>query len=228
MFRGGVGLYYENSIWNNIEFDRPARLQKGLFLADTTVCTNGGPDTLNLPNGGTVTPSFCGQPVGSVASQIIALQQQYQASTVAAGPAVNPSFIGNPNQLADGLDATGTDLLAPNYVSPRSLQINAGVQHEIRPGMVFSVDYLRNIETHTLLAIDTNHVGDARADLANAQAAISATNQATPGVRRPERRTSVSSSTAQTGASGGNSLTTARRTTAKRWARDRRDLEKSR
>jgi len=36
------------------------------------------------------------------------------------------------------------------------------MQHEIRRGMVLSVDYLRNIETHTLLAVDTNHVGDAR------------------------------------------------------------------
>ena len=43
--------------------------------------------------------------------------------------------------------------------------------------MVLTVDYLRNIETHTLLAIDTNHVGDARFfNLANAMAAISATN----------------------------------------------------
>jgi hypothetical protein len=41
---------------------------------------------------------------------------------------------------------------------------------------VLTADYLRNIETHTLLAIDTNHVGDARYfNLANAQAAIAAT-----------------------------------------------------
>jgi len=43
--------------------------------------------------------------------------------------------------------------------------------------MVISADYLRNVETHTLLAIDTNHVGDSRFfSLAAAQAAISATN----------------------------------------------------
>jgi hypothetical protein len=174
VFRGGVGLFYENSIWNNIEFDRPARLQKGLFLADTTVCSNGNPQALTLPTGTTVTPTFCGQPIGTVASQIAALQTQYQASTLAAGPAANPSFIGT--TLTDGLDATGTDLLAPNYVSPRSLQINAGLQHEIRPGMVLTMDYLRNIETHTLLAIDTNHVGDARFfNLAAAQNAVAVT-----------------------------------------------------
>jgi hypothetical protein len=174
VFRGGIGLFYENSIWNNIEFDRPGRLQTGLFLADTTVCSNGNAVPLALPTGGTITPTFCGQPIGSVAAQIAALQAQYQAATVAAGPASNPSFIGS--TLADGTDLTGTDLLAPNYVSPRSLQMNLGVQHEIRPGMVLSVDYLRNIETHTLLAVDTNHVGDARFfNLAAAQNAIAAT-----------------------------------------------------
>jgi len=175
VIRAGIGLFYENSIWNNIEFDRPARLQKGLFLADTTVCSSGSPSTLSLPNGGSVTPTFCGQAIGSVGGQISALQAQYQASTLAAGPASNPSFIGN--ALADGQDVTGTDLLAPNYVSPRSLQMNVGLQHEIRPGTVLTIDYLRNIETHTLLGIDTNHVGDARFfNLANAEAAISATN----------------------------------------------------
>jgi hypothetical protein len=176
VIRAGAGLFYENSIWNNIEFDRPARLQKGLFLADTTVCSNGSPVALTLPTGATVNPSFCGESIAAAAPQIAALQAQYQAATLSAGPAANPSFIGS--TLADGLDATGTDLLAPNYISPRSLQMNAGFQHEIRPGMVLTMDYLRNIETHTLIAVDTNHVGDARYFyLANAQAAISATNQ---------------------------------------------------
>ncbi len=177
VIRGGIGLFYENSIWNNIEFDRPARLQKGLFLADTTVCSSGSPQSLTLPTGTTVPITFCGQPIGSVASQISALQAQYQAATLAAGPAANPSFIGT--SLADGLDATGTDLLAPTYVSPRSLQMNLGIQHEIRPGMVFTADYLRNIETHTLLAVDTNHVGDYRFPAMNFTGAVTAAIQAT-------------------------------------------------
>jgi Carboxypeptidase regulatory-like domain len=162
VFRGGIGLFYENSIWNNIEFDRPARLQTGLFLADPTVCSNGQANTsFTLPNGTTPNLSFCGQPIGQAATAITALQSQYQAVTASVGAkAPNPSYIGA--LLSDGLDATGTDLLAPTYVSPRSLQMNVGLQREIRPGMVLTADYLRNIETHTLIAIDTNHVGDAR------------------------------------------------------------------
>ena len=175
VLRGGIGLFYENSIWNNIEFDRPARLASGLFLANPDVCSNGSGGTFTLPNGAVQNWSgICGAPIGTVASQIIANQQAYQAATVLAGPASNPSYINT--ELADGVDATGTDLLAPNYVSPRSLQMNFGIQHELHKGMVLSADYLRNIETHTLLGIDTNHVGDARFfNMANAQAAIATT-----------------------------------------------------
>ncbi len=32
VLRAGIGLFYENSIWNNIEFDRPARLPKGIIF----------------------------------------------------------------------------------------------------------------------------------------------------------------------------------------------------
>ncbi len=57
--------------------------------------------------------------------------------------------------------------------------MNIGIQREIRRGMVLTVDYLRNVSTHNLLSIDTNHVGDARfLNLPAAQAAISATNKA--------------------------------------------------
>ena len=175
VLRAGLGLFYENAVWNNVLFDRPPRLASGLFLANPSVCSNGGGGPFSLPNGQSQDWStICGRPIGSVAGQIAAFQAQYQAATLSAGPASNPSFIGT--ALSDGLDATGTDLFAPNYVSPRSVQMNFGIQHELRRGMVFTVDYLRNIETHTLLAIDTNHVGDARYfSKANAMAAINTT-----------------------------------------------------
>jgi hypothetical protein len=159
VIRAGIGLFYENSIWNNILFDPAARLQKGLFLGFA-----GGDPALN------------GQPIGVVAPQIIADQKAFQAATVAAGPATNGTYIGT--LLADDF-ATSTTLLAPNYVSPRSVQMNIGVQREIRRGTVFTVDYLRNVSTHNFLLVDTNHVGDSRFfNLGAAQAAISATNNA--------------------------------------------------
>lgn len=151
VIRGGIGLFYENSIWNNNLFDRPARLQQGLFLGFQTQCSGG--------SAGGSGATYCGQPIGTVTSQIIADQQAYQAATIAAGPASNSSYIGN--ALSDTSQGTGTQLFAPDYVTPRSVQMNIGMQHELRRGMVVTVDYLRNVSTHNLLSIDTNHTGDA-------------------------------------------------------------------
>ena len=174
VIRAGAGIYYENSVWNNILYDRPARLQKGLFNGSQIACAGGIAQPFTLPDGTSVNPTFCGQPIGTVASQIFDLQQLYQATTITAGPAVNGGFIGN--TLTSGRDFTGTALFAPNYKTPRSLQMNLGFQRQIGKNGVLTVDYLRNVSTHTLLGIDVNHVGDANfLNVANGLAAINAT-----------------------------------------------------
>jgi hypothetical protein len=153
--RAGIGLFYENSIWNNILFDPAARLQKGLFL------------------GFQGDAAFDGEAIGVAAPAIIAASKAFQAATLAAGPATNGTYIGT--LLADNF-ATSTTLLAPNYVSPRSVQMNIGIQREIHRGTVVTVDFLRNVSTHNFLLVDTNHVGDARFfNPAAAQAAIATT-----------------------------------------------------
>lgn len=173
VIRAGIGLFYENSIWNNNLFDRPARLEQGLFLGFAGVCSGGAATPTTFPDGTTVTATFCGQPIGSVTSQITQLQQQYQAATIKAGPASNGSFIGT--LLTDNA-LTSTSLFAPNYVTPRSVQMNVGIQREIHKGTVVTVDYLRNVATHNMLLVDTNHVGDARFfNVAAAQLAIANT-----------------------------------------------------
>jgi hypothetical protein len=173
VIRAGIGLFYENSIWNNNLFDRPGRLAKGLFLGSQTVCSSGAPQALTFPTAINAA-SVCGQPIGNVTSQLLQLQKDYQAFTLAQGAATNLSFVGS--TLTDGIDITGTQLFAPDYKTARSVQMNVGVQHEIRPGLVFTADYLRNVATRTLLTIDTNHIGDARFfNQANALAAINAT-----------------------------------------------------
>src|SRR5208283_2938735 len=142
------------------------RLPQGLFLGQEGACPGSS--------------GFCGQPIGLAAPAIITAQQAYQAAVLAAGPSSNGTYIGN--ILAAGIDTTGTQLFAPNYKTARSVQMNIGVQREIRRGMVLTVDYLRNIATHNLLSVDTNHLGAASfrgtplMNLAAAQNAISATN----------------------------------------------------
>ncbi len=51
VLRAGIGLFYENAVWNNELFDRPPRLPSGLFLIDQTVCSNGTGGAFTLPNG---------------------------------------------------------------------------------------------------------------------------------------------------------------------------------
>jgi hypothetical protein len=61
-------------------------------------------------------------------------------------------------------------------MTPRSVQMNFGVQREVAKGAVLSVDFVRNVLTRYLLGVDTNHVGDARyLSVDNALAAINAT-----------------------------------------------------
>lgn len=175
VIRVGGGVYYENAIFNNVLFDRPARLQQGLFFGTGLACLFGNPIPVPLPDGSNMNATFCDQPIGNVAANIAQFQQQYQAAVVAAGPQSNGSFVGN--TLAEGANSTGDQLIAPNYRSPYSVQINAGVQRQLARNTVLTVDYVRNVGLHYLLGVDTNRVGAARSlNVPNAQAAISATN----------------------------------------------------
>jgi hypothetical protein len=182
VIRAGAGIYYENSIFNNNLFNRPGRLAQGLFLSEAVACAGGGPAGFTLPNGAPIPASLdpavlCGQPIGAVHTQLAQLQALYQAATAQVGAATNAAFIGN--TLAAGANITGVNMFAPNYQTPRSVQMNFGFEHQLGKGVVWSADYLRNVGTHTLLAIDVNHVGDVRFfNKGVASTAISTTNAA--------------------------------------------------
>jgi hypothetical protein len=197
VIRAGVGVYYENAIFNNILFDRPSRLASGAFLEYTPICSSeaaipvpfadgssqtipGGAATCSTAIGATlpntaVTPLLnCGGV--TVAQCVRDFQNVFQATAAAHPVSANAEFL--PNQIAAGEALTGgAGTYAPNYKVPRSVQINGGFQHELRPGMVLTVDYLRNVGTHYLLDIDANHTGDAAyLNTSAAQNAIAATN----------------------------------------------------
>jgi Carboxypeptidase regulatory-like domain len=182
VFRAGGGLYYENVIYNNILFDRPLRLQNGAFLNVQLACDNSQAQTIVTANSGRITPGqgVCGGPIGTVGNQLAAFEQKFQAANPPNLSAVNP---GSADQLlAAGVNVGSapnpSGLFAPNYKTPRSFQGNVGIQRELRPGLVLSVDYLRNVETHSLLGVDINHAGDASYfNKAIAQSAIAATLQ---------------------------------------------------
>ena len=184
VIRVGGGLYYDDAIFNNVLFDRPGRLTTGLFAAQAAPCF-GGSATGPVPgvnNGNAVT--YCGEAVGTAAAQIVADQKAYQAAIAAGSAGANPNFIGTTNQ-ANNLN--GIQMFSPDYRSPRSVQMNVGIQRQFGKGTVLSVDYVRNVNTHSPLGLDTNKVGDARfLNSANAMAAIETTNaQFKDGVGNP-------------------------------------------
>jgi hypothetical protein len=199
VIRAGTGIFYENAIWNNAEFDRPERLPSGAFLANPNACYQGTGQAVPFPSGvqylgggSTFANNICAASIGATltnttntnygncagltAAQCVAnFQTTYQAATAAVGASQpNPNYI--PNLISSG---SGIPLgaLAPNYRTPYSVQTNAGIQKELRPGMVLSVDYLRNVNLHYLIGIDANHSGDTRYfNKSYALQAIAATN----------------------------------------------------
>jgi hypothetical protein len=177
--RGGAGLYYENPLWNNVEFDTPSRLSTGVFNYAPTVCQGGIADdfvwptslagvtsvaggaatVVNTPAGLQARPNFCGQTISAAAPAILALQSAFQAATAAA-PRSQP----NANFVGTALSALSPNyaLFYPDYRTPRSWQMNLGFEQEIRPGTVLSLDYVREVGEHSLIGEDVNHSGAAR------------------------------------------------------------------
>jgi hypothetical protein len=165
--RGGIGLFYENVLTSVAPKDPLFRAPVGNIFVQTPLACNGTAVPLPIPiPGGALQPTFCGTAagapvaIGTVAGQIAAFQKQYQADSPFNLRAPNPNYIGS--LLSQGFGFNNGAPLDPNYRTPRSVEMNIGVQREIRPGLIFSADFVRNVQTHYLLAIDVNHTGDVR------------------------------------------------------------------
>jgi len=182
--RGGIGLFYENVLIGAVSLDVLNRSPIANVFAQNPTACSGTATPLAVPiPGGPLVPTFCGTAggspvaIGTVASQVIAFQKQYQADSVFNRSAPNPNYVGSllDHGFGFGLSAGMFD---PNYRTPRSVEMNIGIERELRPGMILSADFVRNVATHYLLGIDENHTGDVRHfNKAAALQAISATNQ---------------------------------------------------
>ena len=202
VIRGGVGIFYDNTVFNDILFDRELKIASGQFNITQNACNSGstggtgksGPVTFgdgstNFLGGSAAAGTVvCQTPIGATvgagggtcAGQIFfncvaAFQTAVEASFAAHPTGANGIFL--PTALeTGGVALTGFGLLDPNYKSPRSIQMNIGVQRELRPGMVFSADYIRNVGLHYLISTDINHSGDvANFDSTLAAAAVTTT-----------------------------------------------------
>jgi len=193
VIRGGGGIYYETNIFNNILFDRTVNLPPGLGNATPTVgvgSSSAVPFLISPIDGssifnpatdcagaqpGTSTPNSCiGAAIGTAIPFIVAAQNTYiaQSKQLAAhfpAPGSVPQF-----NIDKGV--VSGDILDPHYKSPYGAELNVGVQRQLRPGLVLSVDYLLNRGVHFNMAVDRNRIGAANTlNVGLANAAIAAT-----------------------------------------------------
>ena len=167
--RGGVGLFYENVLTIVAPSDPTYRVQTGdVFAQDPPACNGTAtPQPVAIPGGQYLEPEFCGTAtggpiaIGTVADQIGAFQKLYQADSPFNLNAPNPNYLGTLLSESPPL-GFGCCVYNPDFRTPRSVQMNIGVQREIRPGMVLSADFVRNVQTHYFLGLDENHTGDIR------------------------------------------------------------------
>lgn len=129
---------------------------------------------MNVPGGTRALPSsVCNESIGDAASTLNSFQKSLQAAYAGGATGPNPSYLGS---RITGAGAIPTGLYAPDYKTPRSIQMNVGVQRQIAKNTVLSVDYLRNVSLHYLLSVDVNHSGDVSYfSPTNAQGAVAST-----------------------------------------------------
>ena len=169
VIRAGAGLFYENTIFLLGYNDRIYRLPTGSFLQTSQVCGSGRAFPVEIPGGSlTIPAALCILTVGEAAAGLASFARLYQSKVPFDLKNPNPNYLGS--YLDDGYNLS-PGLLAPEYQPARALQMNVGVERELAKGTVLSIDYRRNVTTHSLLSIDINRVGDARYFNKNAAAA---------------------------------------------------------
>ncbi len=188
--RAGAGLYYDTNIINNFLFDRVLNLPPGLGNS-TPVITSGAPDLLDPATGKCIfrgtnfrtTPGQCDTPggvnlfTGTLKNAIAAAQlMQSTLQQVTAGLSANYPPPGVAPLFDQVLDAEGS-IIFNKYKRPYGFMFNAGVQYELRPGLVASIDYLRNRGVHFNQTTDLNRIGAANTlNVAAARSFIASTN----------------------------------------------------
>jgi Carboxypeptidase regulatory-like domain len=173
--RGGIGIFYESSVFNNTTNARTESINSPIAALNVAVASQGA-GSIQLPGFGVVTTAPDGtpvsqillEPIGQAAIEVNAIKAEYQASQKNV-TGVNPSYIGTSGLYAN-------NIYAGPYKSPYSIQFNGGIQREITKGLVLSVDYVHNATLKIPLSQDVNHSGAARTlNVAAAQNAIATT-----------------------------------------------------
>jgi hypothetical protein len=168
--RVGAGLFYDDVLLTVTLFDRTLRIPAG--LGNSFITSTGGV----LPGTTFDVSQIIGKPIGSVVDQALAAQQAFETAQQAGSQNFNPNGtpgIIDPNAF---LFNSFGGLLDPNYRTPYSTQINAGIQQQLTKTLFLSVDYVHNTNIHNILVHDANIVGAAKTfDVDMAKTAIAKT-----------------------------------------------------
>jgi hypothetical protein len=190
VIRGGGGIYYETNIFNNILFDRTVNLPPGLGNATPLVGVGGSTFLISPVDGSSLfnpstdcvgaqphaaNPNSCfGAALGNVIPFVVAAQQAYIAQSAAL--AAHWPVPGTPPQFDIDKGVVSGSILDPHYKSPYGAQLNIGVQRQIKPGLVLSIDYIMNRGIHFNQSVDRNRIGAANTlNVGLANAAIART-----------------------------------------------------
>jgi len=191
VIRAGAGLFYDPNVFGNTLYERAELLPPGISSAWTIF----GLQKVIDPNNGNVIFDFTGAspeaavtpgvnwvsgcrdprfpdgrcPLGTP-GLIDAVFSAWKAYTRAYQTA-SARFPSGPTQFE--ITRSLGNAFEPNYKTPYSVHLNFGIQRELRPGLILSVDYLRIHGLHSLMRRDFNRVGAADTlNLANARAAM--------------------------------------------------------
>ena len=166
--RGGIGIFYESDVFNNSGNARTPSIQANGPYFSYGLAFNGA-SSIQLPGFGVVTSAPDGTSVSTILSESIAhaapelnaIKSAYQAK-------VKNALTPNSGYIGTGGALFANSIYAAPYVSPYSIQINGGVQHDFGRGIILSADYVHNATLKVPISIDVNHDGAARTLNANA------------------------------------------------------------
>jgi len=158
---GGIGIYYENDIFNNTGNSRTESIQTpGAYFNNAQIAN--GATSVFLPGYGSVS-SINGIPLSTIDSEAISvaapLINQLKATYQAA---VQGSVSANPTYIGTGSGLFANNIYAGPYKTPYSIQFNGGIQRQLSKGLIVSADYVHNATLKVPLSVDVNHVGAAR------------------------------------------------------------------
>jgi hypothetical protein len=163
ILRGGSGFFYAPNLFTISSLDRPNFIppgvtnnialpplqplldpRSGAIIWDGTCC--GGQSISGLPAN---TPGLI--------DAVLAASDAYQAASQAA----TANFPSGPTTFERNLSAGYAGVYDQAFTTPYSFHLNVGIQRELRPGLVLSVDYLYQRGLHSLLGRDFNRIGAA-------------------------------------------------------------------